>query len=311
MKVIQRLVRVAIRSIFCGLAVALAALPAHADDAYARTRYPIMLVHGALGWGDIGGYDYFYGIPDALRASGAQVFVAQVSALNSSEARGEQLLTQVRQVLATTGAAKVNLIGHSHGSPTSRYVAAVAPQLVASVTSVGGANGPSKVADLIVSTPEGPLRSVVLGAFQAVAEIIGKLSGKVGLPEKADASGLALSTLGSVAFNERFPQGLSRDCGNGPELVQGVRYFSWTGTQPLTSIVDPSDAPLGLLSLVHGEPNDGLVTVCSSRLGRHLGDYPQNHLDEINQFFGMRDPFSVSPVTLYLEQANRLKTLGL
>ena len=53
--------------------------------------------------------------------------MAQVSATQSSELRGEQLLRQVQQVIAITGAEKVNLIGHSHGGPTIRYVASVAP----------------------------------------------------------------------------------------------------------------------------------------------------------------------------------------
>ncbi|TMU79380.1 lipase, partial [Bacillus sp. BHET2] len=47
------------------------------------------------------------------------------------------------------------------------------------------------------------------------------------------------------------------------------------------------------------------------RLGRHLGDYRQNHLDEINHFVGLRDLFSVDPVTLYRQHANRLKQQGL
>lgn len=43
----------------------------------------------------------------------------------------------MEEVLALTGAEKVNLIGHSQGGMTVRYVAGVAPQLVASVTTMG------------------------------------------------------------------------------------------------------------------------------------------------------------------------------
>src|SRR4051812_17619108 len=87
------------------------------------TRDPIILVHGLFGFDNIGPLEYFYGIPGDLRANGAKVYVAQVAAANSTEVRGEQLLTYVKQVLAVTGASKVNLIGHSHGGPTVRYVA--------------------------------------------------------------------------------------------------------------------------------------------------------------------------------------------
>ena len=34
--------------------------------------------------------------------------------MNSTEIRGEQTLQQVEEILAITGKAKVNLIGHSH-----------------------------------------------------------------------------------------------------------------------------------------------------------------------------------------------------
>ena len=127
----------------------LAASPAQSQTGYTQARYPVVLVHGLFGFDSFLGLDYFYGIPDGLRQGGAKVYVAQVSAANSTEVRGEQLLAQVRNILALTGASKVNLIGHSHGGPTIRYVAGVAPQLVASATSIGGVNKGSAVADVL------------------------------------------------------------------------------------------------------------------------------------------------------------------
>ena len=53
----------------------------------------------------------------------AQVFTPAVDPFNDSETRGEELLAHVEQILADTGAAKVNLIGHSQGGLDSRYVA--------------------------------------------------------------------------------------------------------------------------------------------------------------------------------------------
>lgn len=76
------------------LVLALSFLPLTASaTGYTQTRYPIVLVHGFLGWDSIGPYDYWFGIADALRRDGAQVYVAQVTASNSTEVRGEQLLT--------------------------------------------------------------------------------------------------------------------------------------------------------------------------------------------------------------------------
>jgi triacylglycerol lipase len=301
------------------LALALAAIAlmlggtAHAASSYAQTRYPIVLVHGLFGFDSFLGLDYFYGIPDALTQDGAQVFVAQVSAANSTEVRGEQLLAQVKNILAITGAGKVNLIGHSHGGPTIRYVAGVAPQLVASATSIGGVNKGSRVADILRGTvPAGTLsETLVNNAATAFVALINLGSGGSSLPQTPTAALNSLTTAGALDFNSRFPQAVPSGCGSGPELVGGVRYYSWTGTQPVTNLLDVSDGALGIMSLVFGEANDGLVAACSSRLGKHLGDYRQNHLDEVNQVVGLRDWFSVDPVTLYRQHANRLKQLGL
>lgn len=291
------------------------ALPmAHAKSDYTQTRYPIVLVHGLFGFDSLFGLDYFYGIPDNLRSGGAQVFVAQVSAANSTEVRGEQLLAQVRNILAVTGAAKVNLIGHSHGGPTARYVAGVAPQLVASVTSVGGVNRGSRVADVLrgVAPPGSVSEAVARGAAGALVTLINIASGGSKLPQMPTAALDSLTTAGAARFNQRFSAGIpTSGCGNGAELVSGVRYYSWSGTRHLTNLLDPSDAALAATGLVFAEANDGLVSACSARLGRNLGDYRQNHLDEVNQMVGLRDWFSPDPVTLYRQQANRLKNAGL
>ena len=87
--------------------LALAGWPATSwAQGYSQTRYPIVLVHGLLGFDKIGPLDYWYRIPAALRADGATVYVTQVSAANSTEVRGEQLLAQVKNILALSGPAR-------------------------------------------------------------------------------------------------------------------------------------------------------------------------------------------------------------
>lgn len=286
-------------------------LPATAGAAgYTQTKYPIVLVHGLFGFDRIGPVDYFYGIPAALRSGGASVYMTTVSAANSTEVRGEQLLSQVRQILAATGAAKVNLIGHSHGGPTARYVASVRPDLVASVSSVAGVNKGTRVADILVGAV--PNTSDALGS--ALASLIGIVSGNKGLPQNASASLASLSTAGSLAFNSRHPQGVpTTACGEGAYQEKGVYYFSWSGAQPYTNALDITDPVLATISLAFGgAKNDGLVSSCSSHLGKVIrDDYAMNHLDEINQFIGVVNLFETSPVTVFRQQANRLQGLGL
>ncbi len=291
------------------LFIALTSLPASATG-YTQTRYPIVLVHGLFGFDSLGPLEYFYGVPGALRSGGARVYVTSVSAANSTEVRGEQLLFQIRQILAATGAEKVNLIGHSHGGPTSRYVASVRPDLVASVTSIGGVNKGSRVADVLV----GAAPDLVYSIGNALGGFLGLISGSPSLPQNAYAAAQSLSTTGTATFNARHPAGLpSTACGEGAHQANGVYYFSWSGATPYTNIFDPADPFLAVTSIAFGgAKNDGLVASCSSHLGRVIrDDYWMNHLDEVNQMVGITHLFETSPVTLFRQHANRLQGIGL
>ncbi|MBC3884194.1 lipase family alpha/beta hydrolase [Undibacterium griseum] len=283
---------------------------------YTQTRYPIVLVHGLFGFDNIGPVEYWYGIPSALRADGASVYVTQVAAANSTEVRGEQLLTQIQQILAVTGATKVNLIGHSHGGPTARYVASVRPDLVASVTSVGGVNRGSSVADVLLGiAPPGSLsNSILVAVSNGLAQLISFLSGQPGLSQDALAAANSLSTAGSLKFNSAHPEGIpTTACGEGAYQVNGVAYYSWSGAQAYTNLFDIADPALALTSLAFGgQKNDGLVSSCSTHLGQVIrDDYAMNHLDEVNQTIGLVNIFETNPVTIFRQHANRLKNSGL
>lgn len=285
---------------------------------YTQTKYPIVLVHGLFGWDSIAGtVDYFHKVPAALRASGAQVYVTQVSAANSTEVRGEQLLKQVKEILAITGASKVNIVGHSHGGPTARYVAGVAPELVASVSSVGGVNRGSDFADALRGVlPNGsPITGTVASLVDTtLVNLIQTLSGNGELPRNAEAALESLSTAGSLKFNQKFPAGIpTTACGEGAYVVQGVRYYSWGGNKQITNLLDISDGVMALSgAFFNGKTNDGLVSTCSMNLGQVIRtNYKMNHLDEVNQLFGLVHLFETNPVEVYRQQANRLKNAGL
>lgn len=294
----------------------LLALPAQAQSTYTKTQYPIVLVHGLFGFDSLlGVYDYWYGIGDELKAGGATVYTASVSSANSSEVRGEQLIRDLDRLRAITGKQKFNLLGHSHGGPTIRYVASVRPDLVASATLTGAPNTGSPVADGVSNTlPAGsPLRPLVGGFVNAFATFIGALSGNLD-PQNSLAALGSLSTSGARAFNSRHPQGMpTTSCGSGAAVVNNVRYYSMGGTSVLTNVFDVSDAALGAGALFFGfEQNDGLVGRCSSRWGTVLrDDYGWNHGDEVNQFLGLRGLFASDPRSVYRAHANRLKNLGL
>jgi len=282
---------------------------------YTKTKYPIVLAHGMAGFDSLFGvYEYFYGIPGALRDQGASVYTTSVSSFNSTQQRGEQLLAQVKTIVATTGKGKVNLIGHSHGGLDVRYVAAVRPDLVASVTSVAT---PHKGADLATylraHVSGGSFTEDVLAFFaNSLGTALNLLTGHSN-SQDAIAGLDALTATGLASFNAVYPQGVpTTACGSGAATVGTVRYYSWSGTGVLTNALDISDATLGLTYLFYSESNDGLVGRCSSHLGTVIRDnYFQNHLDEVNQVLGLVSIFETNPVTLFKDHANRLKNAGL
>jgi triacylglycerol lipase len=314
----------------------------------AATRYPIILVHGLSGTDKyLGVMDYWYGVKADLEKNGATVYVANLSGFQSDEGRngrGEQLLAFVQQVLAATGAQKVNLIGHSQGGTTSRYVAAVRPELVASVTTISTPHRGSEVSDfahdLMGFDPFGVVSSIV----SAVMNVFGTLTNSAHNSNQDGAAALkVLTSAGAADFNGRYPSaglGAPGSCQTGAETetVNGNRHllYSWAGSaiqpvffsgRPLTLPVDTSVAifdwadldPSTIVLLGTGKvmldrqagPNDGLVSVCSALYGKVLSTaYRWNHLDEINQLLGIRGGFAEDPLAVIRTHANRLKLQG-
>lgn len=315
----MRTMLVALQAIVASLLLSLA-IPniAHASSAgsYTQTRYPIVLVHGLFGFNQLfGSVDYWYGITDGLRSGGAKVYVADLSALGNDIVRGNQLITQLENLKAVYGYAKFNLIGHSQGGLDVRYVAAVRPDLVASVTTIGTPHTGSPVADgIAVLAPAGsPQRQLVAAFATALANLIDVASGGHNSQDALAALG-QLSSAGAAQFNAQFPQGApTRTCGSGAAKVNGIAYYSFGGTSVLTNLFDASDVLMGAGSLFFaGSANDGLVGRCSSHWGTVIrDDYGWNHLDEVNQLFGLRGLFSSDPVEVMRSQANRLKGQGL
>lgn len=299
---------------------------------YSETKYPIVLAHGLGGWTRLFGLvDYFNGIPQDLTKNGATVFATKTSAINDTELRGEQLLQQVKTISAITGSPKVNLIGHSHGGIDIRYVAAVAPEYVASVTAVSSPEQGSKMADWVIKmVTEGSKKEgygdnefnqsskIAMRFFEFIGKTMDFGSG-IGVDKLQAQDGWsavnALSSNYAIKFNQKYPNAMpSFYCGYPTTTeVNGVKYYSFSGVGTMTSVIDPSDAMLALTSLpFKQDANDGLVSKCSSRLGQVIrDDYKMNHLDSVNQLFGLTSILENNPVSIYRKHVNLLKNEGL
>ncbi len=292
-----------------------------APSGYTETEHPIMLVQGILAFDSIAGVKYWYKISEKLEAEGATVYTAHINALNDSIARGEQLIAELDNIRAVDPSIeKFNLVAHSQGGLTSRYVMNVRPDLVASVTTMGSPHQGAPVADLVNDLlPEG---SALGGIFELVTDAAGSLIDKLSGDgvSKGDTRALTyeFTTAGAASFNAIYPAGLpSSDCGEGPSAVtvngHDINLYSWVGGSTFTNALDPLDylfATTGLL--FQGESSDGITGSCSSHFGKVIrDDYNMNHGDLINHVLGLHTWFDTDPLTLYRTHANRLKQAGL
>ena len=85
-----------------GQAMAMSSAP---ETGYTETRYPIVLVHGFLGFDSVLGIEYFYKVAETLQEDGADVYTVSVSNTNFPEyravtrPRAEYALSLVKLIL--------------------------------------------------------------------------------------------------------------------------------------------------------------------------------------------------------------------
>ncbi|GAA6150787.1 triacylglycerol lipase [Pseudoteredinibacter isoporae] len=289
-------------------------MPGYAAGSYAKTDNPIVLVHGLLGFDDILGVDYWFGIENDLSRNGAVVYAPNLSSVNSSTVRGEQLINYLDELKASYGHQKFNLIGHSQGGYDVRYAASVRPDLVASVTAIGSPTTGSGLAQFLLDSfgDNRLLSTLIYGGVNIFGSLIEAASGDSDSQDSV-AAAYGFSYAGAAEFIALHPQAVpTSPCGQRDHVVNGIPYYSWTGTSPFNNPIDLSDWALSVTALFDNEEGDGLSGRCASHVGLTLKDnYKWNHLDQINHLFGVRRWFSADPVMVIRVHANRLKNINL
>jgi triacylglycerol lipase len=304
------------------LSIGLSFSPAsQAASTQSQTKNPIVLVPGIFAFDSIASIDYWYKIPAALQSQGATVYVPKINAFDSSVKRGEALIAQLDNIRATSGGkiSKFNLMGHSQGGITVRYVMNTRPDLVASVTTMHTPHKGTPIADLVTGiAPASSLQGAAFTAFgNAVGDIVNLLSNNKKSPADIRAMLAEFNASGAAANNRIYPIGIpTTACGSGPETASikgnNIRMYSWSGTAPLTHVLDASDVLFGITRFAFSEANDGVTGKCSSHFGKVLkDDYFMNHLDATNQLLGLVSWFETNPKTLFQSHASRLKSLSL
>lgn len=290
---------------------------------YTKTNHPIMLVPGIFAFDTIANVDYWYQIPNAIENQGGEVYVAKINAFESSVSRGEELISQLEEIKAASAGRieKFNLMGHSQGGMTARYVMETRPDLVASVTTMHTPHKGTPIADLVTDTfPPTTVGGTLFSVFSnALGDLVNLLSDNK--KSKADIYAMLgeFNQAGSAQYNATFSHGIPQSaCGQGDSQVtingENIKLYSWSGTGHLTNALDITDPLFAITGLAFGfgVANDGVTGRCSSHFGEVLrDDYFMNHLDINNHVLGLTSLFETNPKTLFKNHANRLKNAGL
>ena len=110
-------------------------------------KYPILFVHG-MGFRDHKHLGYWGRIPKIFEQAGCRVFFGNQDSNASIETNGEHIARRIDEIIAQTGAEKINIIAHSKGGLDSRYAISCLgmERYVASLTTI---NTPHKGCDMV------------------------------------------------------------------------------------------------------------------------------------------------------------------
>lgn len=239
-------------------------------------RYPVLLVHG-MGFRDNRIISYWGRVPNALKEAGCDIHLGYQDSNADIETNGKHLAQRIRQILAETGAEKVNIIAHSKGGLDCRYALSVlgVGSKVASLTTISTPHHGSKTMDLLMKFPEPFIRFVGF-CTDCWFRMLGD--------KKPNSYKVfhAFTTAAAAKFNAATP-----DC-------EGVMYQSYAFVMktPFSDIF--MGLPNFVIGLIEGE-NDGLLTPDAVKWGIFRGIYRGtgrrgiSHCDEVDM---RRSPLS-------------------
>jgi triacylglycerol lipase len=222
---------------------------------------PVVLHHGLAGFGHLKlgrlKLSYFGGIERGIAARGFPVIVSGVHPTAGVVTRARQLKENILRQLDVLGRAddRVVILAHSMGGLDARYMIAKLGMAdrVAALATITAPHRGSPYADWCVRN---------IGRVGGFA-----LMNMLGLDTGAASD---LTTENCRRFNDEVPD------------APGVRYFSVSAARPWHRVPAFALHAHRLVYDAEGD-NDSLVSVRSSRWGKHLGTWPADHWHTINR----------------------------
>ncbi|EXJ83544.1 triacylglycerol lipase [Capronia coronata CBS 617.96] len=238
---------------------------AHFQEQYSTPKHPIVLAHGLMGFDEwrlagpyLPGIHYWRGITEAFARNGIECITTAVPRTGSIQERAGVLMDEITR---KARGRQVNIVAHSMGGLDARYlISRLCPPpsafVVRSLTTVATPHRGSSAADMVFRDIGPDLLPRIFGTL-----------------ERLKINSGAFSQLTTDYVRNKFNPVTPND--------PSVRYFSYgaSATPHLFSVFRLSHE---LMLVVEG-PNDGLVSVYSSKWGQYMGTLMGvTHLDLIN-----------------------------
>lgn len=269
------------------------------DSSKCDTIYPIVLSHGMgasyeIAWGI---EKYWHDIPGALQDEGAEVYITSVDAMGTTAEKAWQWYQNILEIKAISGAEKLNVIGHSHGSVYTRLAISNYPgvaDMIASHTSIAGPHRGSAMAEVVMGLIKDNFLADLIDA--AIKLIMSNNSSDT----VANLADLTRDYMNNV-FNPNVPN------------AEGIYYQSYA--YKISSLLGSGlfAATWPILSYLEGD-NDGLVSVTSAKWGKFRGVINGtswigvNHLGAVDMMWGLTPGFDAPDH--FIDIVSSLKDMG-
>lgn len=139
------------------------------------TKYPLLLVHGVF-FRDTKYFNYWGRIPGELETNGATIFYGNHQSASSVADSAAELKSRIIEILAETGAEKLNIIAHSKGGLDCRYAISKLDigDKVASLTTINTPHNGCLFADCLLSKIPSSIKNKVADTYNSTLRKFGE-----------------------------------------------------------------------------------------------------------------------------------------
>ncbi len=257
------------------------------------TKYPILLIHG-VAVKNIGVVKAFGKLGTALAEAGNTVFCPDTDGFGSIETNAAMLREGILDVLAKTGAEKVNLFAHSKGGLDAKYLLMHDEEIrahVASLTTLSTPHRGAGAATLLYGLWR-PIRAIVAFFVNVWYRIFGD--------RHPDA--LTVCRQLRLSPNEEL---------DSLTMPEGVYCRSYSATMHRKRDDFLMSIPLAFTRRCDKRPSDGLVAAESAKFGTYLGDCIDGSLSHSEMIgYSLKKKKREQVKRFYLALAEELAELG-